>query len=158
MSILDQFNLAGKTALVTGCRRGIGRGIAEALASAGANIIGVSASLEGSGSAIEKAVTAMGRKFTAHSVEFSDRRAVTDFCAMLAAENITPDILINNAGTIKRKPASEISSDDKYGYGRPHKQGIPRNGQAGAPQLSGRSQSPQPPRQYRQQCRTFHGR
>ena len=50
-------------------------------------------------------------KFTAHSVEFSDRRAVTDFCAMLAAENITPDILINNAGTIKRKPASEHDDD-----------------------------------------------
>ena len=111
MSILDQFNLAGKSALVTGCRRGIGRGIAEALASAGADIIGVSASLEASGSAIEKAVTAMGRKFTAHSVDFSDRRAVTDFCARLAAENITPDILINNAGTIKRKPASEHDDD-----------------------------------------------
>ncbi|MGB0939729.1 MAG: SDR family oxidoreductase [Candidatus Puniceispirillaceae bacterium] len=111
MSILDQFNLAGKSALVTGCRRGIGRGIAEALASAGADIIGVSASLEASGSAIEKAVTAMGRKFTAHSVDFSDRRAVTDFCARLAAENITPDILINNAGTIKRKPAAEHDDD-----------------------------------------------
>lgn len=111
MSILDQFNLAGKTALVTGCRRGIGRGIAEALASAGADIIGVSASLEASGSAIEKAVTAMGRKFTSHSVDFSDRRAVTDFCARLAAENITPDILINNAGTIKRKPAAEHDDD-----------------------------------------------
>ena len=111
MSILDQFNLAGKTALVTGCRRGIGRGIAEALASAGADIIGVSASLEASGSAIEKAVTAMGRKFTAHSVDFSDRRAVTDFCARLAAENITPDILINNSGTIKRKPAAEHDDD-----------------------------------------------
>ena len=111
MSILDQFNLAGKNALITGCRRGIGRGIAEALASAGADIIGVSASLEASGSAIEKAVTAMGRKFTAHSVDFSDRRAVTDFCARLAAENITPDILINNAGTIKRKPAAEHDDD-----------------------------------------------
>ena len=111
MSILDQFTLAGKNALVTGCRRGIGRGIAEALASAGADIIGVSASLEASGSAIEKAVTAMGRKFTAHSVDFSDRRAVTDFCARLAAENITPDILINNAGTIKRKPAAEHDDD-----------------------------------------------
>jgi len=111
MSILNQFNLAGKTALVTGCRRGIGRGIAEALASAGADIIGVSASLEASGSAIEKAVTAMGRKFTAHSVDFSCRQAVTDFCATLAAENITPDILINNAGTIKRKPAAEHDDD-----------------------------------------------
>ena len=111
MSILDQFNLAGKTALVTGCRRGIGRGIAEALASAGADIIGVSASLETSGSAIEKAVAALGRKFTAHSVDFSDRAAVIDFCARLAAENITPNILVNNAGTIKRKSAVEHDDD-----------------------------------------------
>ena len=43
MSVLDKFSLAGKTALVTGCRRGIGFGIADALAGAGANIIGVSA-------------------------------------------------------------------------------------------------------------------
>ena len=107
MSILDQFSLAGKTALVTGCRRGIGRGIAEALAQAGADIIGVSASLEPSGSDIEKAVTALGRKFTAHSVDFSDRSAVAGFCAQLATENIVPDILVNNAGTIKRKPAAE---------------------------------------------------
>ena len=107
MSILAQFSLAGKTALVTGCRRGIGRGIAEALAQAGADIIGVSASLEPSGSDIEKAVTALGRKFTAHSVDFSNRSAVAGFCAQLATENIVPDILVNNAGTIKRKPAAE---------------------------------------------------
>ena len=107
MSILNQFSLAGKTALVTGCRRGIGRGIAEALAQAGADIIGVSASLEASGSDIEKAVTALGRKFTAHSVDFSDRSAVTGFCAQLSTDNIVPDILVNNAGTIKRKPAAE---------------------------------------------------
>ena len=107
MSVLSQFNLAGKTALVTGCRRGIGRGIAEALAQAGADIIGVSASLEKSGSDIEKAVLAQGRQFTAHSVDFSNRKAVTDFCAQLHADNIVPDILVNNAGTIKRKPAAE---------------------------------------------------
>lgn len=107
MTILNQFSLAGKTALVTGCRRGIGRGIAEALAQAGADIIGVSASLEPSGSDIEKAVTALGRKFTAHSVDFSDRSAVTGFCAQLATDKIVPDILVNNAGTIKRHPAAE---------------------------------------------------
>ena len=44
--ILEQFNLTGKTALVTGCKRGIGFGMAVALAEAGADIIGVSASLE----------------------------------------------------------------------------------------------------------------
>ncbi len=53
MSIINKFKLDGKLALVTGCRRGIGLGIAQALAEAGADIIGVSASLE-AGSEIEK--------------------------------------------------------------------------------------------------------
>ena len=46
--------LKGKTALVTGCRRGIGKAFALALAEAGADIIGVSKTLEPSGSAIDK--------------------------------------------------------------------------------------------------------
>ena len=46
MSIINKFKLNGKLALVTGCSRGIGLGIAQALAEAGADIIGVSASLE----------------------------------------------------------------------------------------------------------------
>ena len=111
MSVLDQFSLAGKTALVTGCRRGIGFGIADAFAGAGANIIGVSASLEASGSDIEKAVTARGRTFSGHAVDFSDRKAVKGFCDHLSADGIIPDILVNNAGTIKRKPAAEHDDD-----------------------------------------------
>ena len=46
MSILETFKLDGKVALVTGCRRGIGKALAEGLAEAGADIIGVSSSLE----------------------------------------------------------------------------------------------------------------
>ena len=46
MSVIEQFSLVGKTALVTGCKRGIGKSMAIALAEAGADIIGVSASLE----------------------------------------------------------------------------------------------------------------
>jgi 2-deoxy-D-gluconate 3-dehydrogenase len=107
MSALSKFSLAGKTALVTGCKRGIGFAIAEGLAEAGADIIGVSASMEKSGSDIEKAVTALGRKFTAYQCDFSDRAAVKAFAARVLAEQGTPDILINNAGTIQRAPAAE---------------------------------------------------
>ncbi len=109
--MLSQFDLSGKTALVTGCKRGIGKGMAVALAEAGADIIGVSASLELSGSAVEQAVTAAGRKFTAHQCDFSDRAAVRGFAASLSDAGIVPDILINNAGTIKRAPAAEHGDD-----------------------------------------------
>jgi 2-deoxy-D-gluconate 3-dehydrogenase len=107
MSILSSFDLSGKTALVTGAKRGIGRGIAEALASAGADIVGVSATLEASGSEVEKSVTAMGRRFKAYTCDFADRAAVRAFAAQIEADGIAPDILINNAGTILRKPAAE---------------------------------------------------
>lgn len=107
MNALSKFSLAGKTALVTGCKRGIGFAIAEGLAEAGADIIGVSASLEESGSAIGDAVTALGRKFTGFQCDFSDRSAVKDFAARVIAEQGAPDILVNNAGTIRRAPAAE---------------------------------------------------
>lgn len=46
MGVLQQFDLKGKTALVTGCNKGIGKGMALGLAEAGADIIGVSATLQ----------------------------------------------------------------------------------------------------------------
>lgn len=103
----SMFDLTGKTAVVTGAKRGIGRGMAEALAAAGADIVGVSATLETQGSEVAKSVEAMGRKFTGYQCDFSDRSAVLEFAAKLEADGIAPDILVNNAGTIKRKPAAE---------------------------------------------------
>ncbi|MCB9287162.1 MAG: SDR family oxidoreductase [Lewinellaceae bacterium] len=109
--VLEKFKLDGKTALVTGCKRGIGFAMAEALAEAGADIIGVSASLELHGSDIEKAVTALGRKFTAYRCDFSNRKSLYDFIAAVKSEHSSPDILVNNAGTILRKPAAEHSDE-----------------------------------------------
>jgi 2-deoxy-D-gluconate 3-dehydrogenase len=111
MNILDKFRLDGKSALVTGCKRGIGLAMAVGLAEAGADIIGVSASLEPSGSEVEKAVRAVGRKFTAHQCNFADRKSVAGFLASLRANHPVIDILVNNAGSIRRAPAVEHPDD-----------------------------------------------
>jgi 2-dehydro-3-deoxy-D-gluconate 5-dehydrogenase len=103
---LDLFRLEGKTALVTGCRRGIGKAMAIALAEAGADIIGVSRSLEAA-SEVEKEVTAAGRKFYPYTCDFADRSAVYEFVRSVNADHQVIDILVNNAGTILRKPAAE---------------------------------------------------
>ncbi len=107
MSVLDTFKLDGKVALVTGCKRGIGKGIAIGLAEAGADIIGVSASLESSGSEVEKDVTARGRNFKAYQCDFSDRQSLYAFIAEVKKDFPVIDILVNNAGTILRTPAAE---------------------------------------------------
>ena len=111
--ILDKFKLDGKTAIVTGCKRGIGFAMAEALAEAGANIIGVSASLELEGSKIENAVRKLGRNFKAFQCDFSDRQALYAFIKNVKEEFETIDILVNNAGTILRDPAA-IHSDEYW--------------------------------------------
>ncbi|RME71773.1 MAG: SDR family oxidoreductase [Chloroflexi bacterium] len=107
MSIIDLFRLNGKTALVTGCKRGIGKAMALALAEAGADVVGVSATLEPSGSAVEREITALGRRFTGYTCDFSDRRALYRFIEQLRTDFPVIDILVNNAGTILRKPAAE---------------------------------------------------
>jgi 2-dehydro-3-deoxy-D-gluconate 5-dehydrogenase len=109
--ILDQFRLNGKTAVVTGSKRGIGKAMAVALAEAGADIIGVSASMESAGSEVEQAVTATGRKFRGYACDFSDRKSLYAFIQKLKAEVPRIDILVNNAGTIMRKPAAEHPDD-----------------------------------------------
>jgi 2-deoxy-D-gluconate 3-dehydrogenase len=111
---MQAFDLSGQTALVTGCKRGIGFAMAEGLAEAGADIIGVSASLELEGSAIATAVTALGRRFTAYQCDFSNRVAVKAFAATVMAGHGVPDILINNAGTIKRRPAAQHRDDEWF--------------------------------------------
>lgn len=104
MQTLDLFNLAGKTAVVTGCDTGLGQGMAIALAEAGANIIG--ASIVDDYAATKEAVEATGRTFSYHKVDISDRDALYAFINKVKADNKV-DILVNNAGIIMRKPAAE---------------------------------------------------
>lgn len=111
MRVLDNFRLDGKVALVTGCKRGIGKCMAIALAEAGADVIGVSATLQKSGSEVEEVVTALGRKFIAYTCDFSNRNSLYAFIKELKEDYPIIDILVNNAGTIKRAPATEHGDD-----------------------------------------------
>ncbi|GAB2799414.1 2-dehydro-3-deoxy-D-gluconate 5-dehydrogenase KduD [Rhabdobacter roseus] len=107
MSILHAFNLTGKTALVTGCKRGIGKAMALALAEAGADIVGVSASLELEDSQVAREIKALGRTFSAYQCDFSNRSSLYAFIEQVKRDQPVIDILVNNAGTILRKPAEE---------------------------------------------------
>ncbi|MDX3803235.1 SDR family oxidoreductase [Streptomyces sp. AK04-3B] len=109
---MNAFDLTGRLAVVTGARRGIGRAMARALARAGADVIGVSASLEETGSDVEKDVTAAGRTFEAIRTDFADPHAVHALGADLAARERPVDILVNNAGTIRRAPAAQHTDTD----------------------------------------------
>jgi 2-deoxy-D-gluconate 3-dehydrogenase len=109
MNVLDLFRLDGKTALVTGCKRGIGRAMALALAEAGAGIIGVSKTLEPSGSEVERDAVALGRRFQGFRCDFSRRDDVREFIGRV--QDLRIDILVLNAATILRKPAAEHPDD-----------------------------------------------
>ena len=104
------FDLSSRTALVTGCRRGIGRAAAVALATAGADVVGVSASLE-PGSEVGAEVEALGRDFRAYRCDFADRGAVYELVAAVRRDVGVVDILVNNAGTIARAPAADHSDE-----------------------------------------------
>lgn len=85
--------------------------MALGLAEAGADIIGVSASLELAGSDIEKGVMGLGRQFKAYQADFSNRDSLYAFIKQLKADYPRIDILVNNAGTILRNPAAEHSDE-----------------------------------------------
>ena len=110
MNILSQFELSGKTALVTGSDTGLGQAMAIALAEAGADIVGASNVEAIKGGDTEQAVTALGKKFAGYVVDISNRDGLYSFINEVKA-NHSIDILINNAGMILRKPVAEHSDE-----------------------------------------------
>jgi 2-deoxy-D-gluconate 3-dehydrogenase len=110
--ITDLFRLDGQTALVTGCKRGIGRAVAAALAEAGADVVGVSATLEADGGGVGRDVRTTGRGFRGYACDFGDRAALYAFIRQLRADVPRIDILVNNAGTIRRRPAADHPDED----------------------------------------------
>lgn len=104
--------LTNKLALVTGCNKGIGKAMAEGLAEAGADVIGVSATMPLDGTSdVQKNIEKLGCKFYPYQADFSNRSSVYAFLEKVTTEHPTIDILVNNAGTILRKPAAEHPDD-----------------------------------------------
>jgi len=105
-------SLKGKTALVTGASRGIGRAIAIALAGAGANIIFTYNSSPNDAEKTTAAIVANGQKAQAKKVDISDEKAITSLFKEFDESNIAIDILVNNAGIIMEKSTVESSASD----------------------------------------------
>ncbi|MCA0232767.1 MAG: 2-dehydro-3-deoxy-D-gluconate 5-dehydrogenase KduD [Bacteroidetes bacterium] len=108
---MNNFSLTGKVALVSGCDSGIGMAMAVGLAEAGADIVGVSRSMPLEGSGIEKAVTALGRKFSPYQADLGNRDSLYQFIKRVKEDIAQIDILFNNAGIILRNPAAEHSDE-----------------------------------------------
>lgn len=100
------FSLAGRRALVTGASRGLGRAMAEALASAGADVVCAS-SKPGGARETADAIRALGRTAWEVDADLADRDAVLAMAERAEREAGPLDVLVNNGGTIRRHPAAE---------------------------------------------------
>ena len=85
--------------------------MADALAEAGADIIGLSASLNPESSAVGDAIRKRGRRFSGYRCDLSDRHAVELVLEEILSQHPILDVLVNNAGIVRRSPA-EIHSDE----------------------------------------------
>jgi 2-deoxy-D-gluconate 3-dehydrogenase len=107
--IMKSFQLAGRTAIVTGCNTGLGQGMALALAQAGADIVGVN---QGATPETMAQVQALGRKFLDIQRDLSDTSALSGIVEEALTLNGRVDILVNNAGIIRRDDAINFSESD----------------------------------------------
>lgn len=106
--------LAGKTALVTGASRGIGRAIALKLASLGAGVAVIYAGRADAAQAVCDEITAMGGKAQAFKCDVSDYAAAKQTAAEVKAAFGTVDILVNNAG-ITRDGLIAMMGEEAFG-------------------------------------------
>ena len=104
--------LEGKVAIITGASRGIGKGVAEVFAKHGANIAFTYSSSVESALALEKELNALGIKAKGYQSNAADFNEAQTFVDAVLAEFGSVDILINNAGIIKRTPIVEMEVED----------------------------------------------
>ena len=108
--ILDSFRLDGKVALVTGASAGLGAAVAAALAEAGADVAchGNSRTPDATCEAVERS----GRRTLGVLGDLSDKATPRELVGRVLEEFGRLDVLVNNAGTIRRAPAVDYSEED----------------------------------------------
>ncbi|MFY9513920.1 MAG: 2-dehydro-3-deoxy-D-gluconate 5-dehydrogenase KduD [Rubrivivax sp.] len=107
--VLDDFQLAGKVAIVTGCDTGLGQGMAKALAQAGADIVGVNVTEPRD---TQTAVEKLGRRFLDLRANLADISCIDGLMQQAKTLSGRVDILVNNAGIIRREDAIKFSEKD----------------------------------------------
>lgn len=105
---MNHFSLAGRVAMITGCNKGLGQGLAVALAEAGADIVGVNRS---AAAETRSRIEALGRRYIAVEAELG-HDAPSEIVDQALSQAGRLDILVNNAGTIRRAPALEFNEAD----------------------------------------------
>ena len=110
-SLIDLIDLTGRTAIVTGGAMGIGRGIVERLAEAGAAVVIADADRE-TAESTAKELTEHGRSVLAQYVDVGDPHDVQQLVAATIGWRGRVDILVNNAGIFPNVPVLDMSPDD----------------------------------------------
>ena len=108
-SVLDSFRLEGKVAVVTGASRGLGAGMALALAEAGADLVLVA---RGDMSGLQQSIAATGRRSITVTADVAAATAARDISTAAHDAFGRADILVNNAGIIRRGSFLEMSGTD----------------------------------------------
>jgi len=110
--VIAVFDMRGKVALVTGGGRGIGRGIALALARAGADIAVNYIGNEARAEEVAREIRNMGRRAISVRADVSDRQEVESMVDRAIHDLGSIDILVNNAGILTFEPFLEIKEED----------------------------------------------
>ena len=111
MNVMSRFDLTGRTAVVTGATRGLGRAFARALAEAGADIVAVGRD-ETAAVEVEQELADIGRRSQTVIADVTSRSEVERVLAAAIDQFGAVDVLVNNAGTCVHRPALEVTDEE----------------------------------------------
>ncbi len=111
MSVLSRFDLTGRTAVVTGATRGLGRAFARALAEVGADLVLVGRD-ESAAAEVADEIRGLGRRALVSLADVTERAHVERVLDEAVREFGNVDVLVNNAGACIHRPALEVTDDE----------------------------------------------